>query len=484
VGFLGHLGIASAALSARGAPGTSYHSADVNLAWYRKVVGEDYTSARLVTQMVSLLAARLANADLLPLDPAAAALETHRHLGALLAQARKAGWEPDLARLEGVAEHFERRAGQAREDWVQRLAQGHLDEDELARLNERLRRADRLWATPGGLPGRPWFRNLFSAPDEDSGYAASLLPALQTAVRHKDAVALEGAERLYLEAFSRLEEEVAAPLPLGARIQALLAAFPARVSLFAKNLDTGQTYDQGGDDRVRTASTIKLPILIEAYAQVEEGRVHWEDPLLLKESGKVGGAGMLRELGEGLRLSLRDAVNLMILVSDNTATNLVLDVLTTDAVNARLESLGLPATRVLRKIGGGGQSRAGADPANAPFGLGVSTPREMVLLLERLERGEIVSPAASREMIELLKRQQYHDGIGRTLRGIPLATKPGALDHLRSDVGIVYSPRGRIALAVTCEGLPEVDYTVDNPGHLLISRLALALEEGLGHTMP
>jgi len=118
-----------------------------------------------------------------------------------------------------------------------------------------------------------------------------------------------------------------------------------------------------------------------------------------------------------------NAVRLMIVYSDNTATNLVLDRVTAEAVNARMDLLGLPATRSLRKIGGGGPSRAADDPANKPFGLGVSTPREMVALLEKLERGEVVSREASQEMVEILKRQQSHDGIGRSLMGVPLATK-------------------------------------------------------------
>ena len=101
----------------------------------------------------------------------------------------------------------------------------------------------------------------------------------------------------------------------------------------------------------------------------------------------------------------------------------------------------------------------------------------MVELLEKLERGQVVSPAASHEMIEILKRQQYKDGIGRHLE--PVASKSGALDHLRSDVGIVYTPGGRIAMAITVDDLPEVDYSADNKGNLLISDLARLLAAGL-----
>jgi beta-lactamase class A len=267
---------------------------------------------------------------------------------------------------------------------------------------------------------------------------------------------------------------------LDERVRAEVARFKGKVSLFAKNLDTGESYGFGADDRVRTASTIKVAVMVEAFARVAEGKAKWADEVVLTKEKKVGGAGVLQDLSDGLRLTLRDAVTLMIIVSDNTATNLALDVLTADAVNARMEALGLKETRSMRKVFGGGDSREGLKPENKRFGLGRSTPREMVALLEKLERGEVVSPAASREMIELLKRQQFHDGIGRSLKGVTVANKPGALDALRSDVGVVYTPRGRIALAITCDDMPEVVWTPDNPGLLALDRLSSILIEGLG----
>src|SRR3712207_9453377 len=83
----------------------------------------------------------------------------------------------------------------------------------------------------------------------------------------------------------------------------------------------------------------------------------------------------------------------------------------------------------MRKVGSGGESTAGKDPENKKYGLGMATPREMVLVMERLERGEIVSPAVSKEMIELMKREQTTDGIWRGLWRVPKATKSGALDR-------------------------------------------------------
>ena len=91
----------------------------------------------------------------------------------------------------------------------------------------------------------------------------------------------------------------------------------------------------------------------------------------------------------------------------------------------------------------------------------------------------IASPAASREMLNIMKRQQDRNGIPRRLGQMPIANKSGALDHLRSDVGIVYSPGGRIAMAITCEDIPQVDWSSDNPGLLLIANVARILTDGL-----
>src|SRR6202171_1769255 len=175
---------------------------------------------------------------------------------------------------------------------------------------------------------------------------------------------------------------------LDSEVKAQLASFKGIVSLFARNIDTGETYALGADDRVRTASTIKIAVMVEAFARVADGKAKWTDELVLTKAARFSGSGVLQELSDGLRLTLRDCVNLMMLVSDNTATNMVLDYLTTDAVNARMASLGLKQIRILRRVGSGGESKEGKDPDNKRFGLGVATPREMVTLMEKLERGE------------------------------------------------------------------------------------------------
>src|SRR2546426_9438476 len=265
---------------------------------------------------------------------------------------------------------------------------------------------------------------------------------------------------------------------LDSQVKAALASFKGKVSLFAKNLDAGQTYAFGADDRVRTASTIKIAVMVEAFSRVAEGKAKWTDELVLTKAARYGGSGVLPELADGLRLTLRDCVNLMMVVSDNTATNMVLDYLTTDAVNSRMGTLGFKETRIMRRIGGGGESKEGKEPDNKRFDLGATTPHEMVQILEKLEAGEIVNKSAAKEMIDLMKREQARYAIGRTKWDVPMASKYGALDRLRSCVAIVYSKRGRIAMAITVDDMPEVIWSVDNPGYLLMSRLSAILIDG------
>jgi beta-lactamase class A len=276
------------------------------------------------------------------------------------------------------------------------------------------------------------------------------------------------------------------------RIQAALQGFSGSVSLYARNLDTGVSYELRADAPVPTASTIKLPIMVELFAQAKEGKLDWNQKLPLTDQDKVSGSGVLTELSAGDALPIRDLMHLMIVVSDNTATNLILGRIGGDAVNARMAQLGLKQTAVMRKImqtklfpgtdanpQPEGVTDEGKKPGNDRWGTGRSCPRDMVAILEKLYRGELVSKAASDEMVGVLKRQHDHDGIGRDMKNTVIAGKSGALDHLRSDVAIVYSQHGPVAMAITVNNIPEVNYGVDNPGNLLSSSLSQILVEEL-----
>ena len=197
------------------------------------------------------------------------------------------------------------------------------------------------------------------------------------------------------------------PQSLDERIQAALDGFQGKVWIYAKNLDTGKDYALRADEQTRTASTVKLAIMAETFHQAAQGKIKWNDEIVLTKEKKQGGSGILFEFSDNTKIDLQTALHLMIVVSDNTATNLVLDKVGADNVNDFMDSLGLTNIKSMRKIGGGGESKAFADQQNKLFGLGRSSPRDMVKLVEMMERGTLVSKEASAEMIAILKRQQY-----------------------------------------------------------------------------
>jgi beta-lactamase class A len=263
--------------------------------------------------------------------------------------------------------------------------------------------------------------------------------------------------------------------PLQEALHARIGNFQGTISLYAKNLDTGVSVGIHENDPVRTASTIKVPIMAAVFDAVAHGHAIWTDALTLTANDRVSGSAILAgEVSDGDRFSLKEAMNLMITLSDNTAANMILQRFTTGAVNRYLDRIGIPGTRSLGKV----QGDVPEPPAAADYqkyGLGVSTAKDMVAILEKLERGELVSPTASRDMLAVMKRCQDASGIRRRLGDLPIANKTGSLDALRSDVGIVYSKGGRIAMAITVDDMPKIDYSPNNPGSLLIADLARIL---------
>jgi beta-lactamase class A len=272
--------------------------------------------------------------------------------------------------------------------------------------------------------------------------------------------------------------------PLEKAVHERIAQLPATVSLYAKNLDTGATLGIREVEPVRTASTIKLAIMMAVFDAAARGELKFDEQLTVTKQEQVSGSGVLgMEFSDGVRLPLRDVMHLMIVLSDNTATNMILERFPADAVNAYLDKIGIKTTRANRKILGAGPaqglSAAGKLPENAKFGIGKSSAIDMVAMLERIERGQAVNAEASKEMIAVLKRNQDNTGIVRRLNGISVAHKTGALDALRGDVGIVYAKSGRVAMAIYVDGMAKPDWSPDNPGSLLIADVAKMLVDGL-----
>ncbi len=233
VAFWCHVGVPSAGLGAGGSSGSSYHSIYDNLAWYRKVVGEDYEPAMMITRMAAGAALQCSQSILVPIEPHASVNEFRRQLRDISARGIAAGlwtapapapstppdstslpWTPvvaPLASLDDDAQRTEQALRAALESWRSKLAAGKLDDHALNDLNDRLLASDRAWIITEGFPERPWYRNTLAAPDRDSGYASWMLPLLRRAIEDKDAAGIEPALKAYANVLRSLREIMEVP---------------------------------------------------------------------------------------------------------------------------------------------------------------------------------------------------------------------------------------------------------------------------------
>jgi beta-lactamase class A len=218
------------------------------------------------------------------------------------------------------------------------------------------------------------------------------------------------------------------------------------------------------------ASVIKLPMLLDALRQVQAGTLKLEDRSPMKPSDHATGSGVLQVLQPGLEPTLRDLLSLMIVVSDNVATNMVLDVLGgVDATNARFAKMGLETSRLVGKLQVAWEFKTEAQRQGK---LAEITPLEMVGLLERLWHRQLLGPAMRELALEILAGQQYTEIIERYLpEGSKTASKGGSITGVRNDVGFVYSPRP-YAVALASKGSSDHREHMDNEGVLLLARVS------------
>lgn len=272
--------------------------------------------------------------------------------------------------------------------------------------------------------------------------------------------------------------------PPAARTQALadavaplIKAHQGKVAVAVRHLRTGEGYFHAADAVMPTASLIKLPVLVEAFWQADEGKISLDAKLTLTKEDCVPGAGVLTDcFTPGATLTIRDAARLMITVSDNTATNLVLGQVGIPSPNGRMARLGFPNTRVNAKVYKG--SSTSVDPERTKkYGLGSTTAREMVGLLGLLHAGKLASPKACTEMIGILRKTQDNEKLLRLLpAGAVMAHKTGSVSDAKTDAGILYL-NGRPAVAIcvlTCDNADQ-RWVLDNKAQLTIAHIGRAV---------
>ncbi len=218
---------------------------------------------------------------------------------------------------------------------------------------------------------------------------------------------------------------------LGAAIERVTKSVNATWGIYVKSLTTGEDLALGADRQMETMSTIKIPLMIEAMQQIKDGRFALSDKYTLVRDDVRPGTGVIHRLDPGAVLTVKDLLTLMIIVSDNTATDVLYHMVGGPAaVNARMTALGLTETRAVT-VGKDWFAVLQAAPSSeafyrtkaTPFGL--STPREMGRLLELMERGQLVDKESSDLMLQILRGQLYRTRIPRYLTGYRVPHKTG-----------------------------------------------------------
>lgn len=260
---------------------------------------------------------------------------------------------------------------------------------------------------------------------------------------------------------------------------------------WAHSLDTGETFGRRSGEQFNTASTIKLPILIELYRQVEAGRVRLADRIPFTDENRTRGSGVLKLLQPGLLPTVRDTAALMICVSDNSATNMLIDLLGMEQINQAMRDLGYKDTVLNKKI---------FWKDDRPLGL--STPADLGGMLVRIGRtaadadpdatgdgataARFPGPASCRDMLDIMTQQQYNTLLVRDLPdydsyvdegqepAFTVASKSGSVRGVRNDAALFQSGGRRWAFAVMSKDCTDRRFVLDNEAMVKLPALSAA----------
>ncbi|MGH9816447.1 MAG: serine hydrolase [Candidatus Acidiferrales bacterium] len=497
--FLNHLGIPTVGLGFDGPYGV-YHSMYDNHYWISKFGDPGFKYHRAMAQLWGVLALRLANADVLPFDFAFYG-ETLRQFVRDLEKANPAmKGKLDLAPLQRATVDFQTAGRALKHEVEKRLARdGGLGAADLAAVNAAAMAVERNWLHSDGIPGRPWFKHLLYAARYT--YAHLELPGLTEAVEagkwdvaQEQAALLQAAtERntgLLTEVMRNLEGSIssaAAPsgtealAKLRVEIEAVRGSFPGDMAVYMKNLTTGEEIAADADTVYETFSVIKVPIMAEVFRQAAAGKLSLSDRVTLQASDARLPSGVLHTMEPGLNPTIRDLLTLMIIISDNSATDMLADRVGRANVTRFMNDLGLKRTSIefsdldydrvwlgfldprFRTETAEGimqfpfEKYSGAEVSEAfrkamyesDIYFGHSTAREMGRLFAMLARGELVSKSASEQMLSILRKQRVNDRFPRYLRGVDMAHKTGdGQPYIANDAGILWVKGQAIVLVV------------------------------------
>ena len=213
---------------------------------------------------------------------------------------------------------------------------------------------------------------------------------------------------------------------------------------------SGDRFSYNGERKFGAASTVKIPLMIEIFRQIDRGERSLDDEYVLKAEDIAIGSGVMLHLHHGMTFTLNDLIYLMISISDNTATNILIDMAGMDAVNATMRSLGMNDSNLGRKMKG--------RPAQGDEQENWSTPEDYVKAVQALLAGTAASAGSCQKMLAMLEKQQNSRRIARYLpegKDIRWGSKTGSVKGVTNDVGFITTAAGTLVLAVYCEALPD-----------------------------
>jgi beta-lactamase class A len=280
------------------------------------------------------------------------------------------------------------------------------------------------------------------------------------------------------------------PTSLEVQVHAIAAEHHGDIALFAENLKTHETVSISPDTPVQTASVIKLAILYEALEQVRSGKAHFDDKITLTKADQVQGSGVLLFFDAPLSLTLKDVLTMMIVMSDNSATNLVIDHLGLENIDARIAKLGLKDTYLYKKVFTPAPAGMVMPADQKKFGLGKTTAREMALVMTKIVRCELAEPGSQTQAddaklcqvaLKMLHVQFYRSAIPRYVDGMPgatsdsIANKTGSLDAVRNDVAAISTKNGMVVISAFTSNNKDHSWGAEQEGELTIAKLARAI---------
>jgi beta-lactamase class A len=271
---------------------------------------------------------------------------------------------------------------------------------------------------------------------------------------------------------------------LAAELGSLSAAYSGKCTWALTELVSGAHISHDEDDVMPAASLIKVPVLVALYQAVDEGRVAIDQRTTYEERHRSLGSGVLSMMSPGVEMTVRDAAVLMMTISDNSATNMCVDLAGLDGVNAKMRALGLPATSLFRWLG---DRSAGLDARK----MSVSTAGEMANLLALIARRRAVSPGGCDDMLRIMRRMRERAELSHLLpwnemNTLPdprqnwVAEKGGAfMNGIRTGGAIFHSERGSFVMAVFCEGGLRGPGNHLSEGNALLERMGKAAWDAL-----